>query len=76
MLKPGVYGLSVWAFVRGTPADSSAAYDVNLSLAAAAEEPPPVVNPVPLPSGAWAGLSAMVVVGGALMRVRRRATRS
>jgi hypothetical protein len=76
VLKPGVYGLSVWAFVRGTPADSTATYDINLSLAAgAAEEPPPVVTPMPLPSGAWTGLATMLVVGGTAMRVRRRPAR-
>ena len=71
VLRPGVYGLSVWAFVRGTPQDSAASYRVDVSLAAGGEGPPPV-TPMPLPSGAWAGLATMVA-GGAWMRVRRRA---
>ena len=74
VLRPGVYGLSVWAFVRGTPQDSAAAYRVDVSLSAAGQEPPPV-TPMPLPPGAWAGLGTMVVAGGAWMRARRRQSR-
>src|SRR2546425_3983079 len=38
-LAPGTYGVSVWAFVRGTPDNSSASYSVNLSVAADATAP-------------------------------------
>lgn len=70
VLPPGTYGLSVWAFVRGTPEDSTATYSVELSLAAAGTEPPPV-TPMPLPPGAWAGLGGLLAVAGGIMRLRR-----
>ena len=70
VLPPGTYGLSVWAFVRGTPQDSTATYSMELSLAAAGEEPPPA-TPMPLPPGAWAGLAGLLVAAGGVLRVRR-----
>ena len=71
VLEPGVYGMSVWAFVRGTPDDSSASYTVNLTVAAEAG-PGPGPVPMPLPAGAWMGMGTFVVVLGAMLHARRR----
>ena len=69
-LGPGTYGISVWAFVRGTPESSTASYNVNLSVAANAPPPGPV--PVPLPPAAWGGLGTFLLALGASVRARRR----
>lgn len=66
VLAAGTYGLSAWAFVRGTPSDSTASYTIDLSLAASAA---PV--PMPLPAAAWAGLVTFGLVVGAARRARR-----
>jgi hypothetical protein len=73
-LAPGTYGVSVWAFARGTPDDSSASYHINLTVASDAPTPAPV--PMPLPPAAWAGLAlfAMVLVATPLSRRRQAAT--
>jgi hypothetical protein len=74
VLAPGTYGMSVWAFVRGTPDDSAASYTINLSLAAGdAPGPTPGPVPMPLPAAGWAGAAAFVLVAGAATRVRRQA---
>lgn len=69
-LPPGTYTLSLWAFARGTPAESAASYTMSLSLQGAV--PGPV--PMPLPAGAWAGFAGLGAV--ALMTLRVRARRS
>jgi hypothetical protein len=70
-LAPGTYGVSAWAFVRGTPDASSATYSINLTVAADASQGPGPV-PMPLPAGVWGGLGVFVIVAGATARVRRR----
>ena len=70
VLEPGTYGVSVWAFVRGTPGDSSASYQVNLSLAADAPQPGP--TPMPLPAAFWGGIGTFVFVGMATIRARQQ----
>jgi hypothetical protein len=62
VLEPGTYGLSVWAFARGTPAESLATY----SVAVAVDNGQPGVIPVPLPAAAGAGFLGLSLV--ALMR--------
>ena len=69
-LSPGTYGVSVWAFARGTPDDSAASYRVHLTVAAAAD-PAPV--PMPLPPAAWAGLATAALAAAASAVKRRRA---
>jgi hypothetical protein len=68
-LAPGTYGVSVWAFVRGTPDASSASYRINLSVASDAPAPGPV--PMPLPPAAWGGLATFALVVGATTISRR-----
>jgi hypothetical protein len=62
VLEPGTYGLSVWAFARGTPAESLATY----SVAVAVDNGQPGVVPVPLPAAVGAGFLGLSLV--ALMR--------
>jgi hypothetical protein len=64
-LPPGTYGLSVWAFARGTPAESAASYSVAVGLD---EAQGGSGAPVPLPAAIWGG--AMGLSGVALV-VRR-----
>jgi hypothetical protein len=74
-LVPGTYGVSAWAFVRGTPDASSATYSINLTVAASAAPDPgggPGPVPMPLPAGVWGGLGVFVIVASATARVRRR----
>ena len=67
VLEPGTYGLSVWAFARGTPAESEASYSLSVSL----KDGEPGVVPMPLPAAAGVGLIGLTVVG--LMTYRARA---
>ena len=62
VLEPGTYGLSVWAFARGTPAESAASYVVSVSL----DDGEPGVVPMPLPAGAAAGLVGLASIVGLL----------
>src|SRR5437867_2880815 len=72
ILAPGTYGVSVWAFVRGTPDNSSATYSVNLSLASDAPTPSPV--PMPLPAALWGGaVTLALIVAGTVLARRRQA---
>ena len=71
-LAPGTYGVSAWAFVRGTPDASSATYSINLTVAADAS-PGPGPVPMPLPAAAWGGLGLFGIVTVVTTRVRRRA---
>ena len=66
VLAPGTYGLSVWAFARGTPAESTASYAVSVALLDAE----PGVTPIPLPAAVWAGAAGLSVV--AVMSIRSR----
>jgi hypothetical protein len=71
VLPPGSYGLSLWAFARGTPAESAASYTMSLALQAAQ----PGATPMPLPAGAWGGLAgicATVLVTARTRALRRR----
>ena len=73
-LAPGTYGVSAWAFVRGTPDASSATYSINLTVAAdASPGPGPGPVPMPLPAAAWGGLGLFGIVTVVTTRVRRRA---
>jgi hypothetical protein len=65
VLEPGTYGLSVWAFARGTPAESSATYSVAVTL----KDGEPGVVPMPLPAAAGAGLVGLGLI--ALVSRRR-----
>ena len=67
VLEPGTYGLSVWAFARGTPAESAASYALSLSL----EDGEPSAVPIPLPAALGAGLLGLGAV--ALLAYRPRA---
>ena len=67
VLEPGTYGLSVWAFARGTPQESTASYALSASL----EEGEPGVVPMPLPAAVWAGIVGLS--GVAVLTYRRRA---
>lgn len=71
VLEPGTYGLSVWAFARGTPAESAASYLMTVSLADAQGG----VAPMPLPAAAWAGAVGLALAAAVVGRARRR-TRS
>jgi hypothetical protein len=67
LLEPGLYALRVHADSDGTPEESSAYYNVNLTFA-----PPPLS--VPLPAAAWPGLGGLLalVAGRGLHAFRRR----
>jgi len=67
LLQPGTYGLSVWAFARGTPAESAASYSISVTL----REGDPGVMPVPLPAAVWAGLAGLSVVAMVTFRLRK-----
>ena len=69
VLPPGSYGLSLWAFARGTPAESAASYTMSFALQAAQ----PGATPMPLPAGAWGGLAGICTI--ALVTARARALR-
>ena len=64
-LVPGTYGLSVWAFARGTPAESAASYAVSVGLD---ESQGGSGAPVPLPAAIWGGA---VGLSGVALLVRR-----
>lgn len=66
VLEPGTYGLSVWAFARGTPGESAASYALSVSL----EGGEPGVVPMPLPAAVWGGIVGLS--GIALLTYRRR----
>ena len=68
VLVPGTYGLSLWAFARGTPGESSASHNVTVTLSDAQAGG----TPVPLPAAAWAGAAGLAVVAMAIARTRRR----
>lgn len=68
VLEPGTYGLSVWAFARGTPAESAASYAMSVSL----QDDEPGVVPMPLPDAASVGLIGLSVVGYLTYRARTR----
>ena len=68
VLAPGTYGLSVWAFARGTPQESNASYALNVTLSDAQAGG----TPVPLPAAAWAGAGGLSVVAVFVARARRR----
>jgi len=70
VLEPGTYGLSVWAFARGTPAESLATYSVAVTL----KDGEPGVVPMPLPAAAGAGLMGLALI--ALGTLRRSVVRS
>jgi len=70
VLEPGTYGLSVWGFARGTPAESLATYSVAVTL----QEGEPGVVPMPLPAAATAGLAGLGLI--AVVTRRRSATRA
>ena len=70
VLEPGTYGLSVWAFARGTPGESAASYAMSVSLA----DGEPGAVPMPLPAGAWVGLAGLTAVG--LITYRRGAPKT
>ena len=70
VLAPGIYGLSIWSFARGTPDESAASYAMAVSLA----DGEPGVVPMPLPAAAWAGLIGLSVAGGLAYRARRKQT--
>jgi hypothetical protein len=65
VLEPGTYGLSVWAFARGTPAESLATYSVAVTL----KDGEPGVVPMPLPAAVTAGT---VGLGFVALLFRRR----
>jgi hypothetical protein len=65
VLEPGTYGLSVWAFARGTPAESLASYSVSVAL----KDGEPGVVPMPLPAAAGAGAAGLGLIA---MLLRRR----
>lgn len=69
VLEPGTYGLSVWAFARGTPAESAASYLVSVSL----EDGELGAVPMPLPVALWGGAAGLSAV--ALLTYRRRAVK-
>src|SRR5207237_6733768 len=67
-LAPGTYGLSIWAFARGTPAESAASYAVSVGL----DEPQAGSGtPVPLPAAARAGAVGLSLVALLAWRWRR-----
>ena len=66
VLEPGTYGLSVWAFARGTPQESAASYALSVSLA----DGEPGVVPMPLPTALWGGIVGLS--GIAVLTYRRR----
>ena len=67
VLAPGTYGLSIWAFARGTPQESSASYDLAVTLSAAQAGG----TPVPLPAAAWVGAAGLSIAALAMARARR-----
>jgi hypothetical protein len=68
VLAPGTYGLSVWAFARGTPAESEASYTLSVSL----KDGEPGVVPMPLPAAAGVGLIGLTAVGLLTYKTRAR----
>ena len=66
LLEPGTYGLSVWSFARGTPAESFSSYAVSVSL----RDGQGGVVPMPLPAAVWGGLAGLTLVGLLLVRAR------
>lgn len=72
LLAPGTYGLSVWAFARGTPAESTASYAVSVGLLDAE----PGVTPVPLPAAVWGGAAGLSVVAFMVFRSRTKVAAS
>ena len=68
VLEPGTYGLSVWAFARGTPGESAASYLMAVSLTDGA----PGVVPMPLPGAVWVGSIGLAVVGCLTYRARTK----
>jgi hypothetical protein len=75
LLSPGTYGLSVWAFARGRPGESFAAYTLRVSIHGGDGGAPPTPSPVPLPGAVWGGLAGLSVVGVLVARARRIAAR-
>jgi hypothetical protein len=69
VLPPGSYAVSLWAFARGTPAESTASYTMSFALQATQ----PGATPMPLPAGAWGGLAGICTI--ALLTARARARR-
>ena len=68
VLEPGTYGLSVWAFARGTPDASEASYTLSVSL----KDGEPGVVPMPLPAAAGVGLIGLAAVGLLTYKTRAR----
>jgi hypothetical protein len=68
VLVPGTYGLSVWAFARGTPDESAASYAVTMTLTDAQAGG----TPMPLPAAAWAGAAGLSAVALLVTRARRK----
>jgi hypothetical protein len=68
VLPPGTYGLSVWAFARGTPDESTASYALTVTLSEAQAGG----TPMPLPAAAWAGAAGLSAVALLVTRARRK----
>ncbi len=72
LLAPGTYGLSAYAFARGSGSPGTAFFTVQFALQ---DAPAPGPVPMPLPAGAVAGLFGLAAVAGLKIRARRRPER-
>lgn len=70
VLAPGTYGLSAFAFARGSSGEGTAFYSLEFTLQDAGN-PGPV--PMPLPPAAVAGLFGLAAVAGLKLRRRKHA---
>ena len=70
LLSPGTYGLSAFAFARGSSGEGTAFYSLDFTLQDAGN-PGPV--PMPLPPAALAGLFGLAAVAGLKLRRRKAA---
>lgn len=70
VLGPGLYTLSIRAFVSGTPSGDAAFFNATFQFDDGGGAPPPV--PVPLPPAVWSGLVGLGVAGAAAHLLSRR----